>query len=550
MPIALTCTNLTSTSLCSSYHTRITPVNDDQALIVIGHIVSNTSVGRDETTRPHPSTRLAMPASIASLSASAMKSSVNRKASVFKKPSHLDPLPASANSPRQSISATDNNNSLGAFKTPSPAADKQSLCLDLLMRGYVNSYVDLFYLTHRHDNQTTAHNNSGSTDQQHRSSVFTAPSARSSSISRTSRSSSTAANPASSGSRPSTVVIPSSSLPFLSQQLSTAEHYHRLAQPSPIFTAYTALSHYFTQLHDYKTAVYFQDKTLELADNLCAAAAGSGGAAGMGRVYLPVIVQSLAELGSLYESMDQPKAAIAHFERCGRVAREMTAAGLATESETAVIDKARQQLVHAYMRYASEHERAGEWQEAVRFYGKCIRDAKEVDDKSSEMASLYHIALIDIVTGQHEAALPHLQAALSLARTLSAHLEPSILVTLASVYEHLNELSLSIQYLEDAYLVSTQQRDDSRQCEVMARLGEVYSRQGEYKEGMRMFEKCYEVCRKAGDRTGMDVARINVGKSRGNVFMQQFMQLVGGGEEDMRTLIQWKTKRQGLKLAA
>ena len=46
----------------------------------------------------------------------------------------------------------------------------------------------------------------------------------------------------------------------------------------------------------------------------------------------------------------------------------------------------------------------------------------------------------------------------------------------------------------------------------------------------------------------MDVARINVGKSRGNVFMAQFMALVGGGEEDMRTLIQWKTKRQGLKL--
>ena len=486
-----------------------------------------------------------------------MRSSAAKRSSLSKKPSHLDPLPASANSPRQqsASSASDATTALTSFTSPPPAADKQSLCLDLLMRGYINSYVDLFYLTHRHDNQTTAQSNTNasSTDRQHRSSTITAPSARLSVITRTSHGSSAGtANSASSASRPNTVVIPSSSLPFLSQQLSTAEQYHRLAQPSPIFAAYTALSHYFTQLHDYKTAVYFQDKTLELADNLCTAAAASGGAgaAAVGRVYLPVIVQSLAELGSLYESMDQPKAAIAHFERCGRVAREMTAAGLAAESEAAVIDKARQQLVHAYMRYASEHERAGEWQEAVRFYSKCIRDAKEVDDKASEMQSLYHIALIDIATRQHEAALPHLQAALSLARSLSAHLEPSILVTLASVYEQLHELSLSIQYLEDAYLVSTQQRDDTRQCEVMARLGEVYSSQGEYKEGMRMFEKCYEVCRKNGDRTGMDVARINVGKSRGNVFMQQFMALVGGGEEDMRTLIQWKTKRQGLKLTA
>ena len=471
--------------------------------------------------------------------ASAVRSSSPKKAYTLKKPSHLDPLPATASSPRQQSASASDATSLAPLATQPAAADKQSLCLDLLMRGYINSYVDLFYLTHRHDSSTN------NPDQQHRSSVATAMSTRSSVTSRGAQS-----NTASS--RPNTVTIPPSSLPFLSQQLSTAEQYHRLAQPSPIFTAYTALSHYFTQLHDFKTAVYFQDKTLELADNLCSAAAAAGGssAAGVGRVYLPVIVQSLAELGSLYESMDQPKAAIAHFERCGRVAREMTAAGLTAESEAAVIDKARQQLVHAYLRYASEHERVREWQEAVRFHGKCIRDAKELDDKASEMQSLYHIALIDIATGQHEVALPHLQAALSLARLLSAQLEPSILVTLASVYEQLNELSLSIQYLEDAYLVSTQQRDDARQCEVMARLGEVYSRQGEYREGMRMFEKCYEVCRKNGDRTGMDVARINVGKSRGNVFMQQFMALVGGGEEDMRTLIQWKTKRQGLKLTA
>ena len=486
-----------------------------------------------------------MPASVSPLAVSAMRASVvnSKRGSVSKKPSHLDPLPITANSPRLSITTSEHSAALAA---PPPSADKQSLCVDLLMRGYINSYVDLFYLTHRHDHQTTAFSTANNTDAQHSSSAANSRSARSSIITSTANDTTS-----SSASRPSTMLIPSSSLPFLSHQLSTAEHYHRLAQPSPIFAAYTALSHYFTQLRDYKTAVYFQDKTLELADNLCSAAAAAGGAgvAGMGRVYLPVIVQSLAELGGLYEAMEQPKAAIAHFERCGRVAREMTAAGLAAESEAAVIERARQQLVHAYMRYASEHERAGEWAEAERFYAKCIRDAKDVDDRASEMASLYHLALIDVQTGRHEAALPHLQAALSLARALSARLEPSILVSLAAVYEHVGELSLSIQYLEDAYLVSTQQRDDARQCEVMARLGEVYSRQGEYREGMRMFEKCYEVCRRNGDRTGMDVARINVGKSRGNVFMQQFMALVGGGEEDMKTLIQWKTKRQGLKLA-
>ena len=162
-------------------------------------------------------------------------------------PPHLvNPSPPMAMPPPHSAHST---------PTSPPAADKQSLCLDLLMRGYINSYVDLFYLTHRHDNQTTtAQNSSGSSCRpatsllHHLCSVSTLVchylTHRAHPVI-----GATANYQASSphASRvPTLSYPPSSSLPFLSLQLSTAEHYHRLAQPTPIFTAYTALSHYFT----------------------------------------------------------------------------------------------------------------------------------------------------------------------------------------------------------------------------------------------------------------------------------------------------------------
>ena len=213
-----------------------------------------------------------------------------------------------------------------------------------------------------------------------------------------------------------------------------------------------------------------------------------------------------------------------------------------------MVRKARQQLVHAYERHAGEHERAGEWGQAVAFYEKAIVAARDMQDAEAEMQCTYHLALI--AHEQHSPpslAITHLQAALALARQLSSALECSILLQLARVYQASTELALAVNYLEEGYICAVRLRDEQLQGEAMGRLGEVYSLQGEHREAMRMFEKCYELAKKNGERRLMEVARINVGKSRANVFMAQFMQLMEG-EEEMNTLMLWKTKRQGLKI--
>ena len=248
----------------------------------------------------------------------------------YKKPSRLHPLPSTLSS-SPPLSFTDPSPTLenpaadmGAglsLTTAPPPENKETLCLDLLMKGFINSFTDFFYLTHRHD---APNSSSPSTSE-----PTTAPSP------------STAASPSPDDTsiseppplvRPSSVAIPSSSLPVISSHLSLAESSHRHASPLPIFSSYTHLSTLFSSLHDYKTAVYFQEKILELAETLSS--------------HSHTALTALATLGSLYELLDQPRVAITYFERCAQWAKEVQAmGGSGNTTDMELIQKARQQIV-------------------------------------------------------------------------------------------------------------------------------------------------------------------------------------------------------------
>ena len=435
------------------------------------------------------------------------------------------------------------------------------------MQGYINSYVDFFYLTHRHDAATAAEQ----------------PTAASSSSSSASSSSPPAAPAADSSPssypitdtdppplvRPATVLLPPGSLPFLSHHLSTAEASHRAAVPAPIFASFSQLIGFFSSLHDYKTAVYFADRSLELAETIPGQRESQ--------------LSALAVLGGLYEAMDQPRAAIGYYERCGELAKATGAGEAAAAGDEGVVRRARQQLVRAYERHAMEHEAAGDWQQAVPLFHRAIASARELQDLQSEMDALYHLALIaakqaaqrqttaapappaalassspssdsasssppsSSPAGAHS-AIEYLQSALSIARHISSPLQSSVLYQLALCYQSARELGLAVQYLKDA-LSLCPAGDALHHSQLLTALGSLYAEQGEYRDSLRQFESCYELSRGISSRQ-QDTARINVGKSRGNVLMTQFMRLVEAeGEEPMRQLIHWKTRRQGIQIS-
>jgi tetratricopeptide (TPR) repeat protein len=88
-----------------------------------------------------------------------------------------------------------------------------------LCKGYVNSFVDFFYLTHRTDQDTNRSE------------------------------------------------IPEAHLPQVQANLCSAERAHRRADSNRVLEAYEKLANYFQERGDYKTSVYFYEKCLDIAES-------------------------------------------------------------------------------------------------------------------------------------------------------------------------------------------------------------------------------------------------------------------------------------------
>ena len=107
------------------------------------------------------------------------------------------------------------------------AQDKQSLCIDILVSGHVQAYVDFFYLTHRPE---------PAGGQSEDGEVAEAEAAG----------------------------IPADKLGEVKTQLAEAEMARRRGDTAAVFGAYRELADFFTGIGDQRTAIYFWEKCLEI----------------------------------------------------------------------------------------------------------------------------------------------------------------------------------------------------------------------------------------------------------------------------------------------
>lgn len=102
------------------------------------------------------------------------------------------------------------------------SVDKQTLCIDILVSGHVQAFVDFFYLTHRPEVEPS--------DEPQEEQVG----------------------------------IPSAMLPLVKTQLAEAEVARRRGDTQAVFGSYRQLADFFTGLADQRTAIYFWEKCLEI----------------------------------------------------------------------------------------------------------------------------------------------------------------------------------------------------------------------------------------------------------------------------------------------
>jgi len=354
---------------------------------------------------------------------------------------------------------------------------KQSLCIDSLISGDVDSFVDLFYLTHRTDKGAEVFNGDG--DDSHKS---------------------------------------VENMVYLKNLLCSGERAQRNGDSESSHNSYKELGLHFYDLEDYRTALYFSEKALEMSQR------------GEDRVQQ---AHMYSVLGNVYDKMNNIESAIKFHLKHVAIASE--------EGETEDVVVARQNLVNVFRRSAQEKEEAGDYTGAVDLYQQCLKIASEANDTENEGKVLYRLGMAYHHLEQPHDAIKTLKQYLNLCVSgKNVQGEGEARAALAECFRSIGDVSVAVSHLEK-YLKIAQDSDDSKSVVAASTsLGDIHNSEGNYKEAVKYFEDAFETAKSLGDRHLTNTAKMSLGTARGNSSMNGYMDIVFN---DMDSLLKWKLKR-------
>jgi tetratricopeptide (TPR) repeat protein len=363
------------------------------------------------------------------------------------------------------------------------ALDKNALCVEILMEGFVQSYVDFFYLTHRPDPNPDPHDEGQEKE----------------------------------------VDVPVEEMLFIRDNLTRAESARRHGETTQVYDCYNNLARYFQNVDDTKTGIYFYEKCLEIS-----------------RLTMDKLGEMRANhsLGLAHQSIKNTSNAITYHERHLALAQS-----IANKEEE---DIANTELVKVYRKKAEEMEASKDYRKAITFHEKCLAASQEAKDRASEGLAGYRIGRAYVLLNEADRAISFLDDYHSICKELEdLEGEGAACSALAAAYQSLASIDNAVQYLEQFLEIATKTDNLIAQGEACCNLGVIYNQRGEFAKAVQLFEKNFEIARSTvvsgkGDRTLVDTARVNLGMARGNAQMQMYMNIIN---HDLTTLLRWKNRR-------
>ena len=343
-------------------------------------------------------------------------------------------------------------------------ADKYFVCTECLVEGNVQSFVDLFYLTHALD---TSSGYGG--DEEDSGAALTS----------------------------------FETLQFLKHKLTEAEVANRTAQRDTVFEAYEDIAKHFQTQQDYKTAVYFLTKALSVAQ----------------QAHNPVQEAHANEaLGLAKEKMGAIPQAIEYYETHRDL---LVRHGLEVPGESA------RHVIRAYKALAEELQRQGDYHAAIGHLEKSLEAARALDDRVAEGVSLKLLGNAFVHVQQHGQAIEYFHQFLRICQDTDDKMsEGTACSALASAYEASGDRANSIKFLELFYENALTTGELTAQREACARLGIIFNSASNYQDSVHHFSKAFEISRSLGDPKAVDTGRVNLGVARGSANRAQYLKIV------------------------
>jgi tetratricopeptide (TPR) repeat protein len=342
-------------------------------------------------------------------------------------------------------------------------SSKQQVCIDMLVKGFVHSFVDFFYLTH--EKETIQ--------------VLGLPPP---------------------GINPDTNLpeelkeVPADLMQVLRLNLTRAEQGFRDSEYEQVFKSYKAIASAFFNGGNSKVALHFHNKALSVAKQI---------------ENFHLIGDANKSIGEIYQALGDSKTASTYFE-------EYLDNSKKEENKTDEV-AASQLLVNSYMAAAKRMEMIEDHEQCIVYLKKCISCAQNCDNLKKEGEAHFKLGEAYRKTNQLNLATIHLEKNLEMLKGMKDIQGAAVTCSaLASVFQITNPTA-ALQMLEENIELATSSGQTFLKAQAFCDIGIFHTKQGHHEKAVEFFTSFLEVATTMEDVRLRDRAKVLLGVARGNL---------------------------------